>query len=352
MSQRGALLLTLLIASVTTTVCVYCFWGLPRGRPRGPLEIVPRELNVGQVWLYEDKDFETEVQNAVEQVVEIGRVRVDCACANVKLETLRLEPGSVTSLTGTLQGRRTPGEFARRLVLIIEKPTPCQYVIPIVGEARRRISFSPQTLVLQPNLSEGKPGVATLVVHNGAEEAVKLSLSGDPPSGISASVEQAELSSGESGKIRVEADPSLVIAAEMELELDCSHRLEKTLKVPVELQPVEGVVVAPDKIAFGVLSREKLLGRGSVALELQGELVRHCEIDGVSCPEYLKVETTERQTPAGRRIELAIRDSFERADLGGTIAVDVRDKRSKRVFRVEVEVSGFLTNARGDPRDE
>ena len=143
-----------------------------------------------------------------------------------------------------------------------------------------------------------------------------------------------------------------MIASAGELELSCSHSLEKTIKIPIEVQPVEGVSVAPPTIAFGVLSREALLEKGSLALELQGGLVRHCDIEGVSCPPYLKVEGSEPGTPAPHRIALGLRDAFERADLGGTICVNLRHKPSNRVFHVKVDASGFLVDVAGDRRVE
>ncbi|NQT17939.1 MAG: hypothetical protein HQ582_34625, partial [Planctomycetes bacterium] len=215
-----------------------------------------------------------------------------------------------------------------------------------------RISFSPQSLVLRPDFPRGKPGAATFVVRNGSDERVELKLSEDAPLALNTSIDKRELAPGESCKVSVEADPSSVIGRAGELELSCSHSLEKTIKIPVEVRTVQGVSVVPDAIAFGVLSKDTLLGKQALALELQGDLVRHCDIDGVSCPEYLEVETNERQTPASQRLAITLRDKFERADLGGTIAINLRHKPSKKVFHVEVSVSGFLVDVAGDQQVE
>jgi len=148
MSKRFALQLTLLITLVTTATSAWCFW-LAARRQQLPLQIVPGRVDLGEVFLYEDKDFEVEVRNPGKQVVEIVGVRLDCACANVRLGGLRLKPGEATRLTGTLQGRRKPGLFARQLIVSVKEPERCHFRLPIVGEARRRISYSPESLILR-----------------------------------------------------------------------------------------------------------------------------------------------------------------------------------------------------------
>ncbi len=344
MSQRVAVPLIVVIALASTIASAWCFWGFSP-QPRSPLEIVPAAVNLGQIWLHEDKPFEVELRNPGSEVVEIGKLRLDCACANVKLAAFRLEPGGTTRLTGVLQGRDTPGGFARRLLLTIEKPKRLRYTLPITGEARRRIDFSPQALVLRPSFPEGKAGTATLTVRNASDEEVEVTLPTDLPAGISVSIDQAALAPAASCRVTVGADPSRVIATETELTLGCSHSLEKTIKVPIEVRPVEGVSVSPERIAFGVLPKERLLERQSVALKLQGGLVDHCDIAGVTCPQYMKLGASQPGTPSGWQVVLVLQDEFERADLGGMISIRLRDKRSESVFEVEAKVSGFLTDA-------
>ena len=344
MSQRVALLLTVLIALGTMVASAWCFWFAPQG-PSPPLEIVPGQVDLGKLFLYESKNFEVEVHNPGKEVVEVGGLRMDCKCANVKLHGSRLEPGQTARLTGTFKGTSRPRAFARQIVLSVAKPEPCHFRLPIVGEARRRISYSPEALVLRPDFPRRKPGAATFVVLNGSDETVELKLPKNAPLDLSTSIDKGKLAPGESCKVSVEADPSSVIERAGELELSCSHPLEKTIKIPVEVRPVRGVSVDPDAIAFGVLSKETLLGKQGFALELQGDLVRHCDIDGVSCPAYLRIEADERQTPASQRLAFTLRDNFECADLGGTIVINLRHEPSKRVFHVEVSVSGFLTDA-------
>jgi len=346
-SQRFALSLTVLITLVTTAVCAWCFWFAPHGPPP-PLQVVPGQVDLGELFLYESKDFGVEVRNPGKEVVEVSGLRTDCKCADVKLHGPRLEPGQTARLTGTFTGTSQPGVFVRQVVLSVAEPEPCHFRLPIVGEARRRISFSPQSLVLRPDFPRGKPGAAVLVVRNGSDETVEVKLPEDAPLALSTSIDKRELAPGDACKISVEADPASVIARAGDLELRCSHSREKTIKIPVEVQPVQGVSVAPETIAFGVLSKQALLKREGLTLQLQGDLVPHCRIGAVSCPNYLKVESTEQETPATCRVALGLQDEFERADLGGTIAVSLRHKPSNRVFHVEVDVSGFLVDARDE----
>jgi hypothetical protein len=299
------------------------------------------------VFLYEESGFEVEIRNARPDVLEIRTVVLDCACADVKLDALRLQPGEATRLTGRLQGRRKPGAFARGRVFLIEEPERCGQRLAIVGEARRRISYTAEKLLWRPSFSSAKPGRGALTIRNGSDEAVELKLAGTGPSGIAASIDKPRLAPNESCRVSVEADPALVTARTLELQLDCSHALESAITVPVEVRPAEGVSLVPDSIAFGVLSREALMRRRSVVIDVAGDLVPHCDIEVASCPRYLRVDGVEPKTPDNCRVALAFQDSFERADLRGTIALRLRDRKSKQSVDVEVNVSGFLTDATG-----
>ena len=150
MSERFAVLLTLLVAAVTAVACAWCFW-FPRHGPPPPLQVVPGQVDLGTLFLYESNNFEVEVRNPGKEVVKVTGLRTDCKCADVKLHGRRFEPGCKAPLTGTFTGTSKPGVFVRQILLSVAEPEPCYFKLPIVGEARRRISCTPESLVLRPD---------------------------------------------------------------------------------------------------------------------------------------------------------------------------------------------------------
>ncbi|NQT17726.1 MAG: DUF1573 domain-containing protein [Planctomycetes bacterium] len=300
---------------------------------------------MGNVFLYEDKDFEVEVRNRRNEVVEIGDVRADCRCADIKLEASRLGPTDSARLTGTLRGARKPGPISHRVLLMIEKPVRSQHSLRIVGNAHRRIKFSPEVVVLQPNLLEGEPGEATVALENASSESIELSVKEDLPEGVAASLKEAELAPGERCRLKIQAVAKTLTGRKAQLVITSSHPIEKTVRIPVEVRPVDSLSVAPDAIAFGVLSKSDLLGKTRVVVELSGDLLDQCDIDDVASPSYLELREVEVQASTSRRIVFEVRDAFDGADLGGMVVVSVRHRPSTRVFRVEVGVSGLLTDA-------
>ena len=49
-----------------------------------------------------------------------------------------------------------------------------------------------------------------------------------------------------------------------------------------------------------------------------------------------------------RALVFHIRDAFHGADLGGAIIIPFRHRGSKGAFSIEIPVSGFVTDARGN----
>jgi uncharacterized protein DUF1573 len=344
MSQRLALRLTVLIITATAVTCAWCFWMAANG-PVPPLEVVPPEVNLGHVYLFDDREFSVDLRNDGGEAVEISDIRLDCACTSVKLETARIEPGTKARLSGTYQGPSKPGPFARRLALVIGKPARGHYILPIIGVGARRIRVSPNSVVLRPDVARGRLGVAALCIQNNSDVSVELTLPREFPAGITASIDQTALLPGQSCEVTVNADSELVVESSADLVVGVSHPLEKKLSIPVEVDPVQGATVSPDRIAFGVLSTESLLKKRSVVIALEGALLRQCTVEHVACPKYLEFQSVESSNPTMLRVVLVIVERFEGADLGGTIGISLRHEQPNRVFRATVNVSGFLTDA-------
>lgn len=342
-SRPFASIAIFVIAFVTTAVSVYCFWIVP-GPPRPPVDITPGQIDLGKLWLHEGKDFEVLVSNPGNEVVEIRGVKADCACSRVRLEKARLEAGEKCRLSGSFTGAGKSGAVAHRLIVSIEKPTRCQYVIPIVGQVRRRVGFAPEIVTLRPDFSRQKRDVSALTIHNESDETVTLGLPKRYPLGIDVSGDTATVPPGGSWKLEVGASPSLVTNSTEEVVLQCSHPLEKEIKVPIRIEPVAGLSVNPNKVALGVVSREELL-KQDIEVDLSGDLLLSCCVERVSCPDFLKARSIEGKTPGRHRLLFNCQDNFTKADLGGTIAVMLRERTSGSILNVNVSVSGFLTDA-------
>jgi len=343
MSERMATVLIVAITVLTVAACSWCFWPLPElGRPL--LEIIPSVVDLGDVLLHDESDFEVELRNQGREALEISQVRADCNCANVTLDRSRLAPGHSASLRGTIRGSPKPGPIVRKILLSIDRPVPLQYAVAVVGHAHRRIKYVPANVVLQPEPLERRPAEAAVNVENASGQPVVLRVS-ECPQGVTACVETATVAPGATCRIQVQAAATTLTAREGELKVACSHPVENMLRIPIEVRPLCSLSVAPDAIAFGVLSRSELLATRSVTLQLSGDALGELDVAGVVAPAYLKFREVQKSDSANEQILFDLEDAFDRTDLGATVLVSLRDKRSMAAFQVEVPVSGFLTDA-------
>jgi len=347
MSMRVAMALTFAVLLALTTASIGLFFALGRDNPRA-LEITPQKADLEPVFVGESRPFEIQLKNVSSGLVEFRTAMAGCACLNVRIAEPRLEPRESTVLTGALRGRGRAGTFHDEVLVLVAKPQEEAYRIPIQWQVRRRIEVSAESVTLEPDFVSASPGSATVVVRNRSEQAIDLS-SPDPrqlPRGIEVVIESPRLLPRQSATVRCRAEADFVTPGNYSVSIPCSLPSEPVVELRLETRPVRAIRVTPPAINWGVQNKAELLTR-KLALALEGELLRSCEVKEVKLPAYL-VSSGRPQTPAAAKREFAFRvkDAFTAgADLMGDIVVVLRHGTSERTFAVHVPLSGFVLDA-------
>jgi hypothetical protein len=310
------------------------------------LEIIPAQIDLGAVLVREERTFVTKVKNNSDELLEISRVRPSCGCTKVRLRKSNLSPGECTELAGTLRGKARAGPFRHQVILMTSAPRPERAVCFISGQAQRRIRLVPERLTLSPDFLSDSPDSRELVVQNTSQQGVDVTCSGEFAAGVRVELDGESIAPGESRTVTLTVAPDVLVRADVNLTLRCSHPLEKALPVRVEIRPTPEVKVSPVAVRLGVVSRRELVSMRPIEVDLDGDLLTASELVEVTLPSYLRESGNTEGGLAKRRFVFAFQDAFSRTDLSDRIIIKFRHAESGRLFRVKVAVSGFLRDYR------
>lgn len=286
MTTRTAAILTAGIL-VTAVAAFWLIWQALPGGQGGPLRIEPGQIDLGAIWLKESRDFEAEIRNVSGEEVEFAAISAGCSCTRVAIGSRTLAPGDSTRLTGTLLGTARPGPFEYLLTVETARPSQYAYLLRMVGNAKRRIDFSPDAVVLRPNFPSDAPDAREVSVYNGSGEEILLEVQNWLlPPGVEAMREQSLLAPGQAFRITILARPTLLREQEATLRLTSSHAVESLVEIPLSIRPAAPVAVSPDSIALGVASTREL-GQRRIALSLEGELLTLSDVEKIDVPGFL-----------------------------------------------------------------
>lgn len=345
MTTRTAAILTAGILVTAVAACWLIWQALPGGEG-GPLRIEPRQIDLGTIWLKDPRHFEAEVRNVSAEEVEVAAVSAGCSCTRVAIGSRTLGPGDTTTLTGTLLGTARPGPFEYLLTVETARPSQHAYLLRMVGNAKRRIDFSPDAVVLRPDFPSDAPDTREVSVYNGSGEEILLGVQNWLlPPGVEALREQSLLAPGQTFRITILARPSVVRGQEATLRLTSSHAVESVVEIPVSIRPAAPVAVSPDSIALGVASTGEL-GQRRIALSLEGELLALSDVEKIDVPGFLATLPYEKADGPRREFTFSLnRAGVRSAHLSGEIVMLLRHRPSGRGFSISVPVSGFATDA-------
>ncbi|MGO8747353.1 MAG: hypothetical protein ACLQNE_15315 [Thermoguttaceae bacterium] len=201
--------------------------------------------------------------------------------------------------------------------------------------------------MLEPDFLSAAVGKGAVVIRNASQETVKVSAPKGVPRGFTATVARRSLPPGAETELVFQAAPFLVVPSDEEFTLDCTHSVEKNVVVTVKVRPKGAIRVDPPDVSFGVLTRLELLPR-VVTISLAGDLLAEVEAGEVRAPDYFVLDSNRAGKRVTRALVFHIRDAFHGADLGGAIIIPFRHRGSKGAFSIEIPVSGFVTDARGN----
>ena len=311
-----------------------------------PLEIIDREINLGTVLLGEDRDFEATVRNNSDERLQINQIRSTCGCTNARVGKNDLKPGESTELRGTLRAKQTAGPFRHQIMLTTQSPRPLRAICSISGEVERRIRVLRERLALRPDFLDHRPDSQKLLVQNTSAQVVDVAVPNRLPDGVEIELDGRTIAPGTSRPLTVTVAPDVLVRRDVNFTLRCSHPLERSLPLAVEVRPVAEVRVSPRVVRIGVLSRRDLLAMGPIEVNLEAEPLAASELVRVALPSYLRESGNNGEGQAKRRSVFAFQDVFRGADLSDAIVMEFRHRKSGRLFQVRVTVSGFLRDYR------
>jgi hypothetical protein len=196
--------------------------------------------------------------------------------------------------------------------------------------------------VVEPDLLSSTTVTATRVtIRNASGETVQVSAPKVAAPGLSLKLVRQSVAPGAEAELIVEAANYTVVTADEQFSLDCSHSVEKTLLLPVEIRPKGGIRVDPPSVSFGVVRKAELLSR-VIAISLEGDLLAEADAGSVRSPDYLVLRSINTGSPARRDLIFHVCDAFHASALGGTVVIPFRHRKTKRDFSVEVPISGFV----------
>ena len=137
-------------------------------QPEEILEILPRELDLGELSADAVRDARFEVHNRSPHPVEIVSVHSDCACTNIIVADRQLPPGGRTDLfvTYSAAGRRHADRSELSIVYsIAEQGLVARTEAAVTAFVHPRLNFQPQELVFAAGIPQRKH-----LVLEGAEE--------------------------------------------------------------------------------------------------------------------------------------------------------------------------------------
>jgi hypothetical protein len=297
----------------------------------------------------ERRGFEFTLRNRGAETLQIGEILRTCGCTAVEPAHRELAPGESTVLTGTILGGRAPGPFDHQIVVVAKGKDVYRVRCSILGELKRRITFSPEKVVLKPAFLADQPDVKVVTLHNGSEQSVIVRQLDKLPPGIAAHVEPPVIAPNGSSQVTIKAQSSAVTPAEFDLRVRCTHRVETLITIPVEVLPTQPVEVTPEEIHLGVLCSRELQSVKSVGLVVRGDLLAGSDVDHVAAPPYLLLNSNPTDSGEGkdlsaRQFRFDLRHERAQTDLGGEIVVAFRHRQSGRLFEIRTRLSGFLTD--------
>ncbi|MBC8356643.1 MAG: DUF1573 domain-containing protein [Planctomycetes bacterium] len=308
---------------------------------------MPQTIDLGDVYLGEDREFLAELANSTRQDVEITEASAGCSCTNVKLSSQVIGRGLTTELRGVLKGKGKPGEF-RHHVTIRTSDRARPLIVAIIGTAKSRIRVEPESIVLRPDFKSGRGDNQVVTVTNESDtELVLNDLS--LPRGIDMDLGEQRVAPGSSLQIKVRVGCERVVSEEIIVRIPCDHLSERYVRVPLQIEPRHQVVIEPRKFLLGVATKNELLSRERPTVLLSGPLLADYDLVVSSLPAYISLERAEHVDSMSRRLHFRVRNRWTGFDLNGEVTVSLRARASGEIAgdaSVSIPFRGFLVDAR------
>ncbi len=147
----------------------------PAGRPR--IEIEPKSLNLGAIFLGDKGKGEVTIRNTGTATLNISRVKSSCGCTAAFLNdrARRIEPGGSSVLPVTMKPKKSPRGDIFKKTLTIFSDDPLQPALPISVECQVMlgVDVSPASAVFR-KMQHGEVRTVELTLTSYTEEPFRI----------------------------------------------------------------------------------------------------------------------------------------------------------------------------------
>jgi hypothetical protein len=251
---------------------------------------------------------------------------------------MELGPGEGADLTGVLRTGSEPGAVRRNVSVLAEDVE--RLMIPVKAEVKRRLNWSPNPLVLRPDVQQHLPGSARIAIVNGCDAEVRILDARAEDGQFALQFSPSSIPPGGSTNLTVTCPWHVLRNAVARATVFTSHPVETRLEVPISIEPKYPLECQPRAVCFGVLEKAALLARKNIRVVLAGSTLRQLRFSGVRSVPYLEVIGRRETSPESLEFSFKVIDRFKGIDLAGSLrfAFLVRDEE----VSLEVPVTGFL----------
>jgi len=331
-----------LVLSVLWAGCARHEETAPVNGPSAALVLEPAEIDLGEVAINTEAPFRARLVNRGSEPVVIENVGSSCGCAEAKVEPRQLAPGESAEVWGRYRAALNPGPVSQQV--LIQPAGREAIIVPVKGRVFRRLTWSPDPVVLRPSLMEGRSDRQRLTVANGSDVPVYLAALALAHPGVSVEVAPSAIPANSRGEVFVSAAPECLRRESVTLALETSHPQESRLELPVRIEPQEHVEASPEALHLGVVRKAELLGRNEVRVTLRGNALEKLTLRSVRATPYLELVGQPSAGSQPAEFRFAVVERFPGIDLSGTLSFCFA--RGKDCVSFDVPVTGFLLQSR------
>ncbi len=331
------------------------FWGCSNPAPTGgdpatsdppnesdTLSFEPPLLDLGDVPAGTTQRFAVKLRNTTDSVVSIDTLGSSCGCANLKIEENGLSPGEATDVSGLISVGDTPGPVRRHVFVKLKDDNGHEVALELRTTCISLIQLSPETLTLEPDVTNRTAVQASIVATNGTASPIRLTSAKASSPGIHVELPSLDILPGTSAQVNVTCPHNVIQEQNAIIEVATSHHVERKLTLQLHIRPKSSLVVKPSSLRLGVISKSDLLKKAPLPLSMIGSVLDAYKFETVATPPYLRMTTLTWRAPDLRLFHFDVVDSFSRIDLSHMLIFQFSERNGGEKLTITVPISGFL----------
>jgi hypothetical protein len=311
----------------------------------GPLLPEPDIVDLGEVFLGEERKFQVHLRNGSNSRMRIVSVTSGCACTVMNVPDGEIAPREAVLVRGELRGKPVPGKFEHLIHVSAQGESHADALFRIKGRATSRLRISVDPLVLRPDLGNEATVSGVVELLNESADTLTLEHPRDPAPGVVVALDRLILAPGQVSQVSVRVAPTFIFEEELALAIPCRHAIEKAVKIRMKIEPRSGISLTPRQVQFGVLTEDLLRSRGPIVVTASGKALAQYDLSVLAVPAYLRVNGVDKRDPQHASVTLVLTEKLSGFDLSGAFVVGLKRPGDEKVVATgSVPFHGFLVD--------